>query len=142
MDLSSISTALNSLSWEQFAVLALAVSVVDWVGAVLAAVAPPVNYFSFTEAVRVLETHVLKRVFPLAGLAFIAQAIPAGDPRTLVWGLATGALGLYVAETVRSLQSSYGVAKQVAAEAGPNPGTLTSGPLDDGSVDDLNGVPS
>lgn len=125
MDFSQITDQLRNLTWQQFAVLAVVVAVVDWVVAVLAAVSPPVNYFSFQAAARVLETHVLKRVIPIAGLAFIAQSIPAGPARDLVWLTATGALGLYVAETIKSLMSSAKIAKEISDEVTSAPIAVT-----------------
>jgi hypothetical protein len=117
IDIGQITAELGKLSWQQFAVLASVVSLVDFVGAVIAAVSPPINYFSWQAAAKILKTHVMERVFPIAGLAFIAQSIPKGDLHDLVWLVgACGGLALYVAETVKSLMSSARVAKAISDE--------------------------
>jgi hypothetical protein len=127
---------LTNLTWLRFAELAGAVALIDWVVGVLAAIAPP-NYFSWANVAKVLETHVLKRILPIAGLAFLAAAVPAGSPEHIgFYGSAIVALGAYVGETAKSLISSYTVAKAVAADV-PSP-DLSSGPIPE---DPLAGVP-
>jgi hypothetical protein len=53
-----------------------------------------------------LETHVLKRVFPILGLGAISQALGTSGPGAAVWALALLGLGAYVAETVASISSN------------------------------------
>jgi hypothetical protein len=127
----------TNLTWQQFALVAVVVAGTDFVVSVLAAIVPP-NYFSFASVAKVLETHVLKRVIPIAALAALALSFPSTSAEhTGLWASACAALALYVAETVKSLMSSVQVAQAVAAET-PPPDGLTA----DAVPDDLSGVPS
>lgn len=119
---------LESLTWEQFALIAVGVAVLDFIVGTVAAIIPP-NYFSWASVARVLETHVLKRIAPIAGLAFLAQTFPETDPNhAALWATACGALALYVGETVKSLVTSAQVAQASAVAAAPAI-PLASGPI-------------
>lgn len=95
-------SVLGQLTWYQFATLALVLSAVRWATATVYAIAPP-NVFSWSLAATVLETQVMNRVVPLAAVAFIAAAIPPSTLHDAVWGLAVGFLGLYLAETIKTI---------------------------------------
>lgn len=99
---------LTSITWQQFAVIAAVVSAVDLVTGIIYAIAPP-NVFSFALAARFLESHVLKRVIPLGGLAAIAQSIPPSPTHDGLWVFAVGGLALYVGETVKSISDNRAV---------------------------------
>lgn len=133
MDLSALN--LSDITWQRFFLVAFTVAGVDFVVSVLAAVTPP-NYFDWAKVAQVLDTHILKRVIPITALAFIALSFPAGPQHDLLWVGASGALALYVGETVKSIASSIGFAKAVA-KANSEPDTL-----DDGPEEILPGVPS
>lgn len=91
---------LFNLTWQQFAIVTLAVTLVRFAIAVVAAVRPP-NAFDTLAVATVLDTQILKRVIPLAGIAALAQSFPEGAAQTAIWTVATGGLALYVAETVK-----------------------------------------
>lgn len=95
-----MSIDLFALTWQQFAIVTLAVTLVRFLIAVVAAVRPP-NSFDWLSVATVLDTQVLKRVVPIAAIAFLAQTFPSGEAQTAIWGLATAGLALYVAETVK-----------------------------------------
>lgn len=105
MDIGSID--LTALTWQQFAVVALAVSVARWVLAVVAALKPP-NTFSVGEALAVFPDHVLSIVAPIAGVAFISMSLPPDSAaRIATWAIASGGLALYVADTVKSAAANW-----------------------------------
>lgn len=108
MDLGSID--LTALTWQGFAIVALAVSFVRFVIAVVAAVKPP-NAFDWLIVADVLDKQILKRVTPIAALAFLAFAFPAENAAHIaIWALACGGLGLYVAETVKAAAANWAAA--------------------------------
>jgi hypothetical protein len=97
---------LFALTWQQFAIITLAVTLVRFLIAVVSAIRPP-NAFDWLSVATVLDTQVLKRVVPIAAIAFLAQTFPAGASQTFVWGLATAGLALYVSETVKQAATNW-----------------------------------
>jgi len=97
---------LFALTWQQFAVVTLAVTFVRFIIAVVSAVRPP-NAFDFLSVATVLDTQVLKRVVPIAAIAFLAQTFPVGEGQQAIWALATAGLALYVVETVKQAAENW-----------------------------------
>lgn len=97
---------LFALTWQQFAIITLAVTFVRFLIAVVAAVRPP-NTFDVGSVATVLDTQVLKRVVPIAAIAFLAQTFPAGEGQTGIWAIATAGLALYVVETVKQAATNW-----------------------------------
>lgn len=105
MDLGTLD--LTSLTWQQFAIAALAVSLARWVLAVVAALKPP-NTFDVKTSLDVFRDHVLPIVTPIAAVAFIAQSFPQGTPAHVgAWAMACGGLALYIADTVKSAAANW-----------------------------------
>lgn len=90
----------GQLTAVQFAIIALAVAAVDWVSGVLGALRT--MRFSVSEVLTVLESHVVMRVLPIAGLFLMGQ-VGGVDALTKA---ADGALALYFLETAGSVQSN------------------------------------
>ena len=105
MDLGTID--LTSLTWQQFTVAALAVTIARWVLGVIAAIKPP-NTFTIEDALAVFRDHVLSIVAPIAAVAFVAMSLPGDSPaHVALWALACGGLALYVVDTVRSAAANW-----------------------------------
>lgn len=97
---------LFALTWQQFAIVTLAVTFVRFAIAVVSAVRPP-NSFDVMLVANVLDQQVLKRVVPIAAIAILAQSFPEGAAQTAIWTLATGGLALYVVETVKQAATNW-----------------------------------
>ena len=97
---------LFALTWQQFAIITLAVTFVRFLIAVVSAVRPP-STFDLLSVATVLDTQVLKRVVPIAAIAFLAQTFPAGEAQTGIWAIATAGLALYVVETVKQAATNW-----------------------------------
>jgi hypothetical protein len=112
---------LTSLTWQQFAVAVLAVTVVRWLLAVVAAIKPP-NTFSVSKALAVFRDHVLNIVAPIVGVAFIAMSLPGDSAAHLaLWTLACGGLALYVVDTVKAAAANWGTAPDSPGKAATSP---------------------
>ena len=57
-----------------------------------------------------LQSHTLRRVFPIFALAVLGHGIPqlGIDPLGPFWGMALAGLAAYALETIASIQSSFG----------------------------------
>lgn len=98
---------LTSLTWQQFALVTLAVSIARWVLAIVAALKPP-NTFSVEKALDVFRDHVLMIVTPISAVAFISMSLPADTPaHVMTWVIACGGLVLYVIDTVKSAADNW-----------------------------------
>lgn len=98
---------LTSLTWQQFALVTLIVSVARWVLAVVAAVKPP-NTFSVEKALDIFRDHVLPIVTPISAVAFISMSFPVDTPAHIAtWTMACGGLLLYVIDTVKSAADNW-----------------------------------
>lgn len=98
---------LSSISLNEFVVLLVAIATVDVLAGILSAIAT--HTFDPAKLPDFLVSHVLQRIFPIAGLLFISQALPAGTAQgahQAIWALALAGLVGYVVETVLSLQAS------------------------------------
>lgn len=98
---------LTSLTWQQFALVTLAVSIARWALAVVAAIKPP-NTFSVEKALDVFRDHVLMIVTPISAVAFISMSFPGDSAaHAATWGMACIGLGLYVVDTVKSAADNW-----------------------------------
>lgn len=95
MTLSSVD--FTHLSVYQFIVILMVAALADWAVGTLTAIAKA--KFDWALVLGVLESHVLKRVIPIAGLFWLGQS---GGILPLV-AVADGALALYFVETANSL---------------------------------------
>ena len=104
---------LSHITITQLVILTLVLTLIDFVGGVLPALIK--GAFDPALGATFLDTHILKRVFPIVGLVLIAQTLgPTTDAGKLVWGMALVGVTTYLVETVASLSGnlpSAGAAK-------------------------------
>jgi len=102
---------LSALTLTQvFGLLAL-IAAIDILGSMALAIVQGV--FSLGATAVWLQSHVLKRAFPIFALAVIGHGVPTFDipPIPFAFGLAVAGLAAYVLETVASLRDSFGNAE-------------------------------
>jgi hypothetical protein len=92
---------LTALTISQLAVLLSLVTIIDVAGGLLDAARA--GTLSAQYIAVFLDSHVLKRVFPIIGLALISKTLGEGPDGATLWTLALGGLVAYVLETIRSL---------------------------------------
>lgn len=95
---------LSNLTQLQLLGVLLVVAVLDTLSGIFGAISA--HTFSVSVVADYLESHVLKRVFPIFGLGFLGQTLGTGQAGAAIWGLALVSLAAYVAETVASIQSN------------------------------------
>ena len=98
---------LNALTLQQASVVLIIVTALDVAAAyVLSAIH---GNFSLGAVALWLQSHTLRRVFPIFALAVIGHGIPALDIPAIgpFWGLALAGLATYALETVKSIQESF-----------------------------------
>ena len=93
--------------WQVFGLLTL-VAMLDLGGSVALSIVR--GTFSLGAVAIWVQSHVLRRVFPIFGLAVLGNGIPALDIPELdiAFGLSIVALTAYVLETIASLRDSFG----------------------------------
>lgn len=109
---------LTHLSLLQLLIVLLITAAVDTLTGIVGAVMS--HTFTVDLVATYLETHVLKRVFPILGVGFLAQSL--GGPEgagAVIWAGALLSLGAYVAETVASVQTNLATAIPPAPPAPP-----------------------
>lgn len=113
---------LSHITAAQVVVVALALTAVDFVGAVLPALIASLTHTGtgLDPAViaQFLDTHVLKRVFPIFGLLLISATLPA-PASDAVFVIAIAGLAAYLAETVASVASNLPAGAQPATPPAP-----------------------
>ena len=106
---------LNSLTIVQVVSLAILIAVVDTLGAIALSITQ--NKFSLGAVAVWLQSHVVKRLFPILALAAIGHGfgdiLPAIPP---AFALALAGLAAYVLETIASLKDSFADASRPADE--------------------------
>lgn len=96
---------LSGITIAQVIIVTLVLTFLDFIGGVLPAVIS--RTFSAALVAAFLETHVLKRVFPIVGLLLISTSLGATTSAgQAVWALAILGVATYLAETVKSLSAS------------------------------------
>lgn len=93
--------------WQVFGLLTM-VALLDVGGSMALAVVG--HTFSLGAVAVWVQSHVLRRVFPIFGLAVLGHGVPelGVPPIDIAFGLALVALTAYVLETVASLRDSFG----------------------------------
>lgn len=105
---------LTALTITQVFTLTAVVAVLDVLSAMALAVVQ--GKFSLGAVAVWLQSHVLKRVFPILALAVIGHGIPAADVPAIgpAFALALAGLTAYVLETVASIRDSFADASRPA----------------------------
>lgn len=100
LDLSALTLA------QVFGLLAL-VAAIDVLGSIALAIVG--GKFDLGAVAIWIQSHVLRRVFPIFGLAMVGNGIPQLDIPSIPFaaGLAIAALAAYVLETIASLRDSF-----------------------------------
>ena len=98
---------LNSLTIVQVFTLAALVAAIDTLGSIALSITQ--NKFSLGAVAIWLQSHVLKRVFPILALAVIGNGVPPlGVPSIPpAFALALAGLAAYVLETIASIRDSF-----------------------------------
>jgi hypothetical protein len=98
---------LTALGLAEFLGLLLLISAFDVIAAYVASIVQGV--FSLGAVAIYIQSHVLKRVFPIFAMAVLGQGIPQfGVPEIPVASLAAVAfLGTYALETIASIRGSF-----------------------------------
>jgi len=93
--------------WQVFGLLTL-VALLDVAGSMALAVVK--HTFSLGAVAIWVQSHVLRRVFPIFGLAVLGHGVPelSVPAIDIAFGLALVALTAYVLETIASLRDSFG----------------------------------
>ena len=104
--------------WQVFGLLTL-VAFLDVAGSMALAVVK--GTFSLGAVAIWIQSHVLKRVFPIFALAVLGKGIPTFDvpPIEIAFGLALTALAAYVLETIASLRDSFGGDTEAPRDTSP-----------------------
>jgi hypothetical protein len=109
---------LGVLTFTQLLGLTALVTVIDVVGAIALAVTQ--GKFDLAYVAAWLQSHTVKRVFPIFGLAVLGIGIGTDGsitpPIPLLFGLAQAGLLAYLLETVASLRSNFANAAAVRDE--------------------------
>lgn len=100
----------TALTIVQVVSLAIVLAVIDTLGAIALSVIQ--GKFSLGAVAIWLESHVLKRVFPILALAAIGHGLTFGGTEFLpaipfAFGLAVAGLAAYAVETIASLRDSF-----------------------------------
>lgn len=95
---------LSGITLLQLLLITAAVAALDTLSGIFGAISA--KTFSWDVVANFLQTHVLQRVFPILGLAFLSQTLGSGTSGAALWGLALAGLAAYVAETVASISSN------------------------------------
>jgi small basic protein len=96
---------LTALTVFQLACVLVVVAAIDTLSGIVGAI--QAKTFTVSVLADYLESHVLKRVFPILGLAFIGQTL--GGPNgagAAIWATALLSLAAYIAETVASVSGN------------------------------------
>lgn len=106
--------------WQVFGLLTL-VAFLDVAGST--ALAAVKGTFSLGAVAIWIQSHVLRRVFPIFGLAVLGHGIPQLDVPAIdiAFGLALTALAAYVLETIASLRDSFGGDTEAPTDTSPVP---------------------
>lgn len=111
---------LDNITLAQGAFFLVAVTFLDVAAAMLLAAAK--GAFSLAYVAVWLQSHTLKRVFPIFALAVLGHGVdPIGIPAIpAFWAMAVAGLAAYILETVKSIQDSFG-GDNVPADTDPAP---------------------
>lgn len=101
---------LSQLTLLQLLGVLLVTAAIDTLSGIFGAISN--KTFSWSVVAEFLTTHVLRRVFPILGLGFLAQSLGTEQAGAAIWGLALVGLAAYVAETVASVSSNLGTPSQ------------------------------
>lgn len=98
---------LTNLTLVQASIVLAIVTALDVASAYVLAVVH--GNFSLASVALWLQSHTLRRVFPIFALAVVGHGIPALDVPAIgpFWGLALAGLAAYALETVKSIQDSF-----------------------------------
>jgi hypothetical protein len=93
--------------WQVFGFLTL-VALIDIAGSIALALVK--GTFNLGSIAVWIQSHVLRRVFPIFGLAVIGHGIPQLNIPAIdiAFGMALAALAAYALETIASLRDSFG----------------------------------
>ena len=95
---------LSNLTQLQLLAVLLVTAAIDTLSGIFGAIGN--HTFSLSVVADFLESHVLKRVFPILGLGFLGQTLGSGQSGAAIWASALLGLAAYVAETIVSVQSN------------------------------------
>ena len=96
---------LTSFTLAQVLLFLSAIVIVDVASGILGALVG--GTFSWAVLPTFLESHVLMRVFPIAGAILLAESVPASNAtHQLLWGLADAGIVAYFASTIASIQTN------------------------------------
>ena len=111
---------LSNITLAQGAFFLVIVTALDVAAAMLLAAAR--GEFSLAYVAVWLQSHTLKRVFPIFALATLGHGVPQLDIPAIpaFWGMAVAGLVAYILETVKSIQDSFG-GDNTPADADPQP---------------------
>jgi hypothetical protein len=102
---------INDITLAQGALLLCLVTAIDVLGSM--AIAAMQGKFSLAYVAIWIQSHTLRRVFPIFGLAVLGHGLSSGETAFLpaipvFWAMAVAGLAAYLLETVKSLQNSFG----------------------------------
>jgi hypothetical protein len=111
----------SNLTVAQFAFYLLIVTALDVGGSTVLAVIH--GKFSLAYVAVWIQSHVLRRVFPIIGLAILGHGVSqiGVDQIPAVWTAALVALAAYFLETVKSLMESFQDTADAPSEPSPIP---------------------